>query len=949
MSDRFLRNLQPPGSFPFIKKSLECSLRLSILPYQYNASYQTATTIMRFLTINGAILLLVLLSGMAYAQSTVYDLTTDYLTNPLGLDNPRPLLGWKIKDDRTNIQQTAYQIIVASTEKKLGQGTGDLWNTGKVLSDQSVNIFYKGAVLPSRQICYWKVKVWNNKGEETTFSTPARWEMALLNPADWKGKWISQIDTLATARPAPLFRKMFSIPGKKIVKARAYISGLGYYELFLNGKKVGDRVLAPALTRYDKRVKYVTYDITPLLAQGDNVVGVMLGTGWYNKHVRSSWTFDKAPWRNEPTVLCQLEIETADGKKTVLSTDTSWKVGNGPIVFDGILNGERYDARKEIPKWSTQDFNDGLWKNSVAVKGPAGILSAETMPPIRVIRTIQPKTITALPGNKFMVDFGQNMAGRIRLRIDGKAGDEVIIKYGEKLKPDGTLDQAELARFVRTGETQTDRYIASGHGPVTWSPTFTYYGFQYAEIEGYPGTLTKENVTSEVLHTDLKEAGSFSCSNELFNKLQHATRWAFLSNYHGYPTDCPHREKIGWTGDAQLAAELGLYNFAMRPAYCKWIDDFCDEQQPDGQVSGIMPTSGWGYTFGRDTSAPAYKHGYGPQWESAFVSIPWYMFQYYGDTTLLKKYYESLKKYAAYLTESSEGHLLYFGIDDHKPVKVVTEGPILASGFYYRVVRILEDMAHVLNNPTDEKYFSGLGDTIQKAFNEKYYHAADSTYGNGGQTSLSEALYFELTTPENRSKVIHKLIQHIEKEKRHFDAGVLGIKFITNVLMDEGYDAILYDMLNQKDFPSFGNWIEQGATTLWQEWDGSRSLNHIMFGSFSEFFYKGLAGINTDPQHPGFKHFYLTPQCLSGLDWVKASHQSPYGFITSEWTRQGKEIIYQFTIPPNSEATVEIPSETFTLTSDKGKKTEQGFMNTKMKDKSRVTLHSGSYEVRWSY
>jgi alpha-L-rhamnosidase len=689
------------------------------------------------------------LSPYAYSKSTVYGLTVDYQTNPLGIDNSKPLLSWKIRDERTSIKQTAYQIIISSTDKKLKQGIGDIWNTGKVSSDQSVHIRYNGSPLTSRQRCFWKVKVWNNKGEESDFGEVGFWEMGLLQPSDWTGKWISQVpdhDSVPPLLPAPMFRKVLSLSEQKIKKARAYISGLGYYELFVNGEKVSDHVLDPVLTRYDKRVKYVTHDITDLLDKGENVIGVTLGTGWYNYHTRSAWDFDKALWRNSPTLLCQVEVELGNGKKVSLSSDQTWKVTNGPLQFDGIMNGEFYDARKEVPGWSNKGFNNANWKNSVVVMGPSGFLSAQSMPPIRVIKTIKPRKITILPNEVYGVDFGQNMAGRIRLKVKGKAGDHIIIRYGEKLKSDGTLDQKELARFIFTGETQTDHYVANGKESESWAPSFTYYGFQYVEIEGYPGMLTEENIEAEVLHTDLKDAGSFSCSNDLFNKLHEATRWAFLSNYHSYPTDCPHREKIGWTGDAQLAAETGLYNFQMAPSYLKWIDDFCDEQQSTGQVSGIIPTSGWGYTLGRDTTAGRYKRGYGPQWEGAFATIPWYMFQYYGDTSVVERYYQPIKKYLIYLKNYSRDHLLDFGIDDHKPLKVVTDGPILASGFYYSITNILAKMAAVINESADEKYFRLLGDSIKHSFNKKYYNPTDHLYGNGGETSLGEALYFNLNT-----------------------------------------------------------------------------------------------------------------------------------------------------------------------------------------------------------
>lgn len=892
-----------------------------------------------------------LISPNAYSTSAIYDLTADYATNPIGIDSKEPVLSWKIRDKRINVRQIAYQILVSTTEANLKNGIGDMWNTGKVNGDQSVNIAYHGSLLTSRQRCYWKVRIWNNKGEHTEFSEVNYWEMGLLESTDWLGKWISQVPSAKGAPPllpAPVFRKPFSIPGNKIRTARAYISGLGYYALYINGNRVGDHILDPVLTRYDRRVKYVTYDITKLLVGGENVIGAMLGNGWYNQHTRSAWNFDTAPWRNPPALLCQIEVELVGGEKFAVWTNESWKLSQGPIRFDGIRNGEFYDSRMEMPGWSKKGFDDSKWEKSVEVEGPAGVLDAQVMPPIRIVEVLEPKSIVALADGAFMVDFGQNMAGRIRLRINGESGDAVTVRYGERVKDDGSLDQNELARFIWSGETQTDHYIANGRGTTIWSPSFSYYGFQYVEITGFPGLLKTDDITAEVLATDLTDAGSFSCSNSLFNALHHATRWSFLTNYHGYPTDCPHREKIGWTGDGQVAAEAGIFNFEMCRSYMKWMDDFCDEQQPDGRVSGIIPTSGWGYTYGPDTAAASYQHGYGPQWEGAFVSIPWLLFWNYGDTAVLKQYYEPIRKYVDYLTKSSEGYLLDFGIDDHKPVKVVTDGAILSSGFYYSFVKTLAGMATVLNNRADQERYTVLGDSIKRSFNRKYYNPLTNTYGNGGQTSLGEALYFELVDRQNRQDVLQKLLSRIRDENYHFDAGVLGVKFITNVLLAEGQEETLYRVLNQRDFPSFGNWIERGATTLWQEWDGSRSLNHIMFGSFAEFFYKGLSGIHVDPERPGFKHFFLAPAFVRDVDWVKSSYHSPYGEIQSEWTRDSTGISFNCSIPPNCRATIQIPSSTYRITTRDGTLVDdRDLTSITGSGQSVIALGSGSYRFRF--
>lgn len=857
-----------------------------------------------------AILLIVV--DAAQAQSSLYDLTTNSARNPLGIDDVTPSLSWKINDSRRAITQRAYQIIVSSTLENLDHNNGDLWNSGKVSSDQSVHVRYKGKTLTSRMICYWKVKVWNNLGEVSAYSEAATWEMGLLWQADWHAQWITQSPSKTPeVVPSPLLRKDFVVPGK-VKCARLYIAGLGYHEAFINNSKVGDHVLDPVVTHYDKSVSYVTHDATPMIASGKNVLGVMLGNGWYNYSTRSAWDFDKAPWRDNPVLKCQLEISLDDGSTIVVTSDSTWKVHDGPIRFNAILNGEIYDARAEQKNWTSLLASAQHWQYCTATKGPSGMLRAQSMPPIRVIETRKPARIKKLDDGKYLVDFGQNISGRIQMRMRGHSGDTITVQYGEKLNSDSTLDQRELARFVRTGHTQTDQYISDGI-VKNYHPTFTYYGFQFVQVSGYYNYLTVDDIEAQVLHTDLNRNGIFSSSSQLYNKLYNATCWSFLTNYHSYPTDCPHREKIGWTGDAQLTAEIGLYNYDLKLSYEKWMNDFIDNQRSDGQISGIIPTSGWGFTYGRDPNTSSYERGYGPQWEAAFVTIPWQMFQFYGDTSVLADYYDGMRRYTSYLRKHAVHHLLDFGIDDHKPGKVVTDPHILASAFYFYVVTTMSQIASTIRKSADQKEFTMLGDSIRAAFNKKYFNPNILSYGNGGQTSQAMALYFNIADPTHRKAVLAQLIQSIEEEGFHYDAGVLGVKFITNVLMNEGRHDILHKILSSRTYPSFGYWIDQGATTLWQEWNGSRSLNHIMFGSFAEAFFKSLGGIRANNGHPGFKSFDLVPQFLTGIDLVTSHHESPYGTIRSSWSRSGNAVIYSFSIPANSSAHVTIDCKEFVL------------------------------------
>ncbi len=867
--------------------------------------------------ISYTIVLGIVLSIFTNAQAAspkVKFLTCEYQQNPLGIEAKQPRLSWVMETVERGQLQTAYRILVASTPDKLEDGKADLWDSGKISSGQSAHIIYDGKPLSSRQRYYWKVRVWDKNGEPTEYSEPAFWEMALLSAPDWQARWLRHPDfqdTLHEAKPAPMFRKEFSV-NKPVKQARAYVTGLGYYIMSLNGKQVGDHILDPVKTRYDKTVKYATYDITKMLTEGGNAIGMMLGTGWYNHFAKAVWGFSEASWRDYPTLLCQIEITYEDDSRQIIASDNSWKTtATGPVVFDGIRNGETYDARLEIPGWNEAGFEDENWQQAVEVKGPAGKLSSQKLPPIKEMQEITPVSIKEVKPGVYVFDLGQNIAGYSQLQIAGPTGTEIKMKHGEKLYEDGTVEQKQILRFLKTGDAQTDRYILKGEGIETWKPHFVYHGFQYVEVTGLPAKPTKETLTGIVIYTSFDKAGGFACSNPLFNQLQENTLWSYVGNYHGIPTDCPHREKIGWTGDGHLVAEAGLFNFDVVTSYLKWLDDFVDEQQESGDLPGVIPTSGWGYTYGKDESK---RHlGYGPQWEGAFVLIPWYLYQYTGDTSILARYYAPIKKYIDFLAQNADKYTLDFGIDDHKPVTTHTEGDILASGYFFKFSQLFSEMATLLGNENDAKQYARLSEKTRKAFNKKYFHQEEGTYGNGGQTSLGLALFHDLVPEQERENVLQNLIADIVSQNYHFDAGVVGVKYLLNALTDAGRADIVYDLLNQRDFPSLGYWVEQGANTLWQDWDGSMSLNHIMFGTVSEWFFKAVAGINVDPEQPGFKNVIIKPVALDELDWANGEHTSPYGTIKSSWTKNEGQLQLKLTIPANTTATVYLPTSNHAL------------------------------------
>lgn len=836
------------------------------------------------------------------------NLTVDYLENPAGTDNLSPRFSWQTAPDFAEFQQSAYQILVASSPEKLLKGDADCWDSGKVGSSQSLHIPYAGKTLESAKRYFWKVRTWDQQGNPGDFSGVNHWDMGLLMKDDWKATWISAVeetDSVPVLLPAPYFRKEFQLPAK-IASARLYISGLGYYEAFINGRKVGDHVLDPVMTRYDKRVKYVTYDVSDYLREGANAIGVVLGNGWYNQHTREAWDFDKAPWRNSPALLCQLVVSGKDGRQVFIASDGTWKFSSGPIVFDGIHNGETYDARLENDGWNLAGFDDLTWNSAVEVQGPAGNLSAQLMPPVRINDTIAPAKTWQVNDSVTMTDLGQNITGWASIRVKGPRGSMVTLRYGERIFDDGTLDQKELSRFIRTGDTQTGRYILKGDGIEQWHPVFTYHGFQFIEVTLSDPALEILDIRGHVVHTDLKEIGHFASSSELINTIHTNLKWSFLGNYHGYPTDCPHREKMGWSGDALLVAETGLYNFDMVRAYLKWIDDFTDEQQPGGQLPGIVPTSGWGYTYGRDSGT--FNRGYGPQWEGAFMEIPWQMYLFTGDTSIITRYYPHLKKYVDYLTGHSDGYLLNFGIDDHKQLKPLTQGHYLSSAFYYRFAQMLSKMAAIAGFGGDAREYAELSGYIKEAFNKRYFNAQSGTYDHGGQAPLAIALYFGLTEEPDQPMVLQNLLKKIEEKNGHIDAGVVGTKAVINALLMHGEDKALFEMASKREFPGWGYWIEElGATTLFQNWDGSQSRNHIMFGSIGDYFYKGLAGIMLNEEYPGFKHFTVKPSVNNDLSRVEARHDTPFGRIESKWYRRMGVIEMHVTVPPGTSADIFVP------------------------------------------
>jgi alpha-L-rhamnosidase len=709
---------------------------------------------------------------------------------------------------------------------------------------------------------------------------------------------------------SPAFEKAFTVK-KNLAEATLHITGVGFYEASLNGLRIGKKVLDPVPTKFDTRVLYSTYDLTQQLKAGDNVLNVLLGHGWYDVRAVAVWNFDNAPWRNFPRMIAQLELLYADGTKELVCTDKSWRQVPSPLGFDCIREGEVIGLQPD----KTLDLSKTMIM-AEEVPGPGGKLVAAALPPSVIVQEIKPKAIRKVADGVWCVDFGQNMAGWIRLQVKGQGrGDVLTIRYGERQASDGRVDIKPLDEHFRYpasslllpgGGFQVDRFVCDGSAKQTYEPRFTYNGFQYAEISGLR-TLSVEDVVACVVQTDFKSAGSFTCSHELINKLQEAILWAYRGNFaNGYPTDCPHREKNGWTGDAHLAAELAMYNFQNTAAYEKWIQDMMDEQRPDGNVAAIVPTSGWGYDWGN-----------GPAWDSALVIIPWTLYVYQGNERLLERAYPAMAKYVDYMGSRAKNYIASHGLGDWIPVETKTPTEVTSTGYYYLDVQILARAAEALGKTEDAKKYAALAEKIREAYNQSLYKG-EGVYSIGSQTAQSCALHQGFVPVAERSKVEAKLTEVVEKNNAYPDFGILGSKYIFRSLSEAGRSDLAFAMATKDDKKSYGTWIRRGATTFWEDWKDGSSRNHIMFGDVSAWWYQYLGGIRladtvcaiaskNSPEAIAFKQIVIAPVPVEGLEWVKAEHDSPYGVIRSQWKKAGGKFKLEIDVPVNTTAMICLP------------------------------------------
>ncbi|GAA4799322.1 glycoside hydrolase family 78 protein [Olivibacter ginsenosidimutans] len=841
---------------------------------------------------------------IAQAQNeTIVALKTENLVNPIGIDVDQPRFSWQQQSKREGAKQVAYQVIVGTDSVAVANNRGESWDSGKQSSD-ALKASYGGQALQPFSRYYWKVLLWDDQGQQRSAQQLAFFETGMRKQENWKGAWISDDNGIAV-KPAAYFRKQFQT-SKKIKSARAYIAAGGLYELYLNGQKVGNHRLDPAYTRFDRRNLYVSYDVTQQLQQGNNAIGVLMGNGWYNHQSTAVWFFDKAPWRNRPTFCLDLRITYDDGSIETIVTDKSWKTSLSPIIFNSIYTAEHYDARLEQKGWNTTTFDASKWKDVIYRSAPSTHVVSQVMPPIRNVKKIAATSMRKLNDTTYVFDFGQNFSGVSELHVEGKEGTVVRLKHGERLYDNGHVDISNIDQHYRPTDDkdpfQTDIVILSGSSD-TFMPKFNYKGFQYVEVtSSEPIDLKQESLTGYFMHSDVTPVGTIRSSNPVINKIWAATNQAYLSNLFGYPTDCPQREKNGWTGDAHIAIETGLYNFDGISVYEKWLADHRDEQQPNGVLPSIIPTDGWGYEWGN-----------GLDWTSTIAIIPWNVYLFYGDATLLRDSYDAIKRYVNHVEEQYPTGLTSWGLGDWVPVKSKSPVEFSSSIYYYTDSRILSEAAKLLGKEDDAEKYAQLADKIKTAINQKYFNKQTGIYGEGLQTELSMALYWGIVPEEFKVKVADNLAKRVAADNFHLDVGLLGTKSILNALSENGYADVAYKVASQEDYPSWGWWIKNGATTLYENWNiGSErdiSLNHIMFGEIGAWLYKGLGGIKPDPRQPGFKHVLLEPHFVQGLDNFEASHVGPYGEIKTSWKRKGKKVELTVVVPANSTATLHLPRQ----------------------------------------
>ncbi|WP_340114698.1 family 78 glycoside hydrolase catalytic domain [Maribellus mangrovi] len=855
----------------------------------------------------------------------VNGLVSEYHQNPLGIDCQSPRLSWKLECDGENIVQTAYQIRCAYSVANLENNTNLVWDSSKITSDKSVHVEYSGKELQSGDRMYWQVKVWNNLGEESEWSDPAFWEMGLLSKDDWKAQWIEPElkEDSTKSNPCPILRKEFNLD-KAIQRARIYATAHGLYQLQINGEKVGDEEFTPGWTAYQKRIQYQVYDVTEQVKTGKNAIGAILGDGWYRGYF--GWQGKKNHYGEKTALLMQLHLTFSDGTEETIVSDNSWKSSTGAILESEIYHGEVYDARREKTAWDKTGFNDESWTNVVVKAYGFRELTGSTGSKVKVTREVKPIKKIWTPKGETVLDFGQNLVGRIRFSLKGIAGEKISIYHAEVLDKEGNFYTTNLRPAKQRIE-----YTFNGEGIETYSPHFTFMGFRYIKIEDYSGQINPEDYTAEVMHSDMEFTGSFECSDPLVNQLQQNIQWGLRGNFLDVPTDCPQRdERMGWTGDAQVFAPTACFNVNAAPFFSKWMQDLEAEQREDGNVPWVVPNliedgggTGWSDGFG------------GTGWADAAIIIPWVVYERFADKRILERQYNSMQAWEEFMIgEAGESYLFNTGFHfgdwlsfaeyssyiynapDYGFAGAHTEKDLLATAYFYYSTKIMQQTAEILRKEEDAKKYANLLPKIKAAFKNEFITPNGRLLSNT-QAAYAVALSFGIIPDEYLEKAADELAKNVE-HFQHLTTGFLGTPALCDALTDIGRPDLAYKLLFNKKYPSWLYPVTMGATTIWERWDGIKpdgtfqnegmnSFNHYAYGAIGNWLYTRVAGLQTDNRTPGYKKIVIKPIVTKKLEFAKAKLDTMYGPATSEWNWKDDKLELKVVVPPNTTATVSVP------------------------------------------
>jgi hypothetical protein len=908
--------------------------------------------------ITGIVSLALAFCFCAHAALAPIDLRCDYAVNPMGVDSQPPRLFWKLESHERGARQTAYEILVASSPTALSRNEGDLWDSGKVNSDETIQINYGGQKLNSWQEVFWKVRSWDQNGNVSSWSRSARWTMGVLEESDWHAHWIGAEDT---NMPSLLLRHEFSVkPG--LVRALVNICGLGQYEMTLNGKHVGNDFLSPGWTKYDRTCLYDTRDITSLLHRGQNAVGVELGNGMYRSLGGGRFTKFKGSFGPQQAIA-QVRLEYKDGSVEFIGTDGGWRTAPGTITFSSIYGGEGYDGRLARPGWDRVGFDDSKWQPAMAMDGPGGDLRGFSCaaPPIGKFEIHKPIASFTLTNGDIVFDLGQNAAHVPVISVSGEAGSEVLLFPSELTNSNGSVNQGSMGAG-RRGAVWCN-FTKGTDGVETWSPKFFYVGCRYVQVHCIPATTNGtppevKSLEGMVIHSSSEAVGKFDCSNDLFDRTFGLIRWAQQNNMVSILTDCPHRERLGWLEQDHLNGPALRYDFDLAQLFTKTVNDIADSQL----TNGVVPTTAPEYAIFRnkeDTEHLRNDFGDSPEWSSTLIIAPWQQYEFDGDLKLFRIHYDTMTNYLAYLGSRATNFILNFGLGDwydvgpKKPgLSQLTPAGLTATAFYYHDADILSRAAALLGKTDDAQTYSKLAQNIRSAFNAKFFNATSHSYATDSQCANAISLYMGLCEATNRADVLNSIIQDARSRGNALTAGDIGYRYLMRALADGGRSDVIFDMNDQTSKPGYGMQVAKGKTSLTEAWDGGSSQDHFMLGQIQEWFYHDLAGIQDAPGSPGFKQIVIAPQLVGDVTWVKASYHSVRGNIVSDWKRGDGRFTLRISIPANTSATVYVPTNSPETITEDGKPAGQGagvkFLRVEG-ERAVYAVDSGTYEFQSAF